>query len=79
MSPRDGRPTPADERASDLVHWQTVVASADPEAVAARLTAAGVRFVSPGVVQVEDRALGFQRGLLVRDPDGHVLEVIAPN
>src|SRR5213594_356560 len=79
LSPRDGRPAPVDERANDLVHWQTVVASADPEALATRLAAGGVRFVSPGVVQVDDRALGFDRGLLVRDPDGHVLQVIAPN
>jgi len=34
--------------------------------------------VSPGVVRVEDRALGFDRGFLVRDPDGHVVQVVAP-
>jgi len=79
LKPRDGRPAPSDEHSNDLVHWQTVVASTEVEAVAARLAAAGVRFVSHGVVQVEDRALGFQRGLLVRDPDGHVLQVTAPN
>ena len=79
MSPRDGRPAPADERANDLVHWQTIVASSAPEPLAARLTAAGARLVSPGVVRVEDRALGFDRGFLVRDPDGHVVQVIAPN
>lgn len=78
LSPRGGRPAPADERANDLVHWQTVVASADPELLASRLAAAGVRFVSPGVVHVEDRALGFDRGFLVRDPDGHVVQVVAP-
>ena len=79
VSPRDGRPAPADERANDLVHWQTIVASSAPEPLAARLTAAGARLVSPGVVRVEDRALGFDRGFLVRDPDGHVVQVIAPN
>jgi len=78
VSPRDGRPAPADERANDLVHWQTIVASSAPEPLAARLTAAGARLVSPGVVRVEDRALGFDRGFLVRDPDGHVVQVVAP-
>jgi len=79
LAPRDGRPAPPDERANDLVHWQTVVATGDPERLASRLTTAGVRFVSPGVVRVEDGALGFDRGFLVRDPDGHVVQVIAPN
>ncbi len=79
LSPRDGRPALPDERANDLVHWQTVTASADLDLLASRLTAAGMRFVSPGVVQVEDRALGFERGFLVRDPDGHVVQVVAPN
>jgi len=78
VSPRDGRPAPADERANDLVHWQTIVASSAPEPLATRLTAAGARLVSPGVVRVEDRALGFDRGFLVRDPDGHVVQVVAP-
>jgi len=78
VSPRDGRPAPADERANDLVHWQTLVASADPAGLATRLTTAGAQFVSPGVVRVEDRALGFARGFLVRDPDGHVVQVVAP-
>jgi len=79
VAPRDGRPAPADERANDLVHWQTIVATRDPERLASRLTTARVRFVSPGVVRVEDGALGFDRGFLVRDPDGHVVQVIAPN
>jgi len=79
VSPRDGRPAPADERANDLVHWQTLVTSADVAGLATRLITAGAQFVSPGVVRVEDRALGFDRGFLVRDPDGHVVQVIAPN
>ncbi len=78
LSPHDGRPAPADERANDLVHWQTLVASADLAGLATRLTTAGAQFVSPGVVRVEDRALGFDRGFLVRDPDGHVVQVVAP-
>jgi len=78
LSPTDGRPAPVDERANDVVHWQTVTTSADPELLAARLEAAGARFVSPGVVRLGDRALGFERGFLVRDPDGHVVQVVAP-
>ena len=78
LSPRDGRPAPSDERVNDFVHWQTVVASPDAELLATRLATARVPFVSPGVVHVEDRALGFDRAFLVRDPDGHVVQVVAP-
>jgi catechol 2,3-dioxygenase-like lactoylglutathione lyase family enzyme len=33
-------------------------------------------FVSPGVVTFEAAQLGFSKGLLVRDPDGHVMELV---
>ena len=43
--------------------------------------AAGLRqvagFVSSRVVTIQDRALGFTKGLLVRDPDGHVVQLVA--
>jgi hypothetical protein len=41
-----------------------------------KLKAARVRFVSPGVVTIPDRALGINQGFLVRDPDGHALQLI---
>jgi len=76
LSPGDGRPMPDDERASDLMHWQTMLLTPDAAALAARLRAGGYRFVSPGVVELPDGTLGFRRGLLVRDPDGHVMQVV---
>ena len=33
--------------------------------------------VSPGVVTLTDSQLGFTKGILVRDPDGHVMQLIA--
>jgi hypothetical protein len=33
--------------------------------------------VSAGVVTLPEPALGFTQGLLVRDPDGHVMQLIA--
>ena len=38
---------------------------------AQNLLAGDFRFVSPGVVAISDGRLGFSRGLLARDPDGH--------
>ena len=32
--------------------------------------------LSPGIVTLPDPRLGFDRGVLVRDPDGHVMEVV---
>ena len=78
LAPRDGRAYPADERPNDLIHWQTtlVVASVDAAARAAR--AAGCTIVSRDVTALPDGSLGIRRAILVRDPDGHVLEIAEP-
>lgn len=76
LSPRDGRPYPPDARASDLLHWQTRLVARSPEQAAEALRARGVTFVSPGTVTLPDDRLGFTRALLVRDPDGHAMEVV---
>jgi hypothetical protein len=75
LTPRDGRPRPADARASDLLFWQTGLVARDVDALAKRLFAADAAFVSPGLVSLADGALGFRRALLVSDPDGHVVRV----
>jgi catechol 2,3-dioxygenase-like lactoylglutathione lyase family enzyme len=76
LTPRDGRPYPADARANDLFHWQTALIIAGPDGAASVLRRAGVPFVSAGVITVAAIPLGFARGLLVRDPDGHVMQLV---
>jgi len=76
LSPRDGRPYPADERPNDLVHWQTTVLVPDVGAVAAAVRRGKFRFISGAPVQLPDTALGFSRGILVRDPDGHAIQLV---
>jgi catechol 2,3-dioxygenase-like lactoylglutathione lyase family enzyme len=76
LAPRDGRPMPADERANDLVHWQTTLVTRDAAATARALRAARAVMISPDLIPLPDRALGFARGMLVRDPDGHVIQLI---
>src|SRR6266542_3496224 len=76
LAPRDGRPAPADERASDLFHWQTTLIVNSTEQIARVLSQGNFRFISPGAVSISDRALGFGKGLLVSDPDGHVMALI---
>ncbi len=75
--PAAGRPMPADAKPTDLWHWQTTVSVPDVEAAAAALRGAA-RFVSSSIVTMPDRTLGFTKGILVRDPDGHALQLVAP-
>ena len=75
LAPRDGLPIPPDERANDVAHWQTRLVSRDGDA-AGSLGKARAPFVSPGPVALRGRELGFTHGFLVRDPDGHVLQIV---
>ena len=76
LAPRDGRPYPADARANDLFHWQTTLVVRSTETGFQQARAGESRFVSSGVVTVPERQLGFHKGLLVRDPDGHVMQLV---
>jgi len=67
LAPRDGRPMPADERANDLIHWQTTLFTSDLGSAARVLRAASV--------SLSDTRLGYSRAFLARDPDGHVLQL----
>src|SRR5215204_885236 len=76
LAPRDGRPAPSDERASDLFHWQTTLVVNSADMFSQNPSAENFRLVSPGVVPISDGRLGFSKGLLARDPDGHVMALI---
>ena len=76
LTPRDGRPRPADVRANDIVHWQTMIATDDVDALANRLRDAHVHFVSPGVVAMPKEKTGFSKAVVISDPDGHDLLLI---
>jgi hypothetical protein len=75
LAPRDGRPAPKDTRANDLWHWQTTLSTAGAE-TAVRSRGSSGRMVSPGIAKAFDRNLGFTKGFLARDPDGHGLQII---
>jgi catechol 2,3-dioxygenase-like lactoylglutathione lyase family enzyme len=78
LSPRDGRPYPDDARANDLIHWQTTLTFNNTEALAQRVRAAdNYEFVSPAAaVAIPESKLGFKKGFLVHDPDGHVMQIV---
>ncbi len=75
LSPRDGRPFPSDEQANDVVHRHTVLLTRGADVAARQLRSGRVNFVSSGVVANQTGQLGFSKALLVRDPDGHAIEI----
>jgi catechol 2,3-dioxygenase-like lactoylglutathione lyase family enzyme len=77
LTPRDGRPIPADERANDVVHRQTILIAQDAGAGAQKLTAAKAKFVSSGVVANPIQESGLRKAFVIRDPDGHAIEIAA--
>jgi catechol 2,3-dioxygenase-like lactoylglutathione lyase family enzyme len=76
LAPRDGRPRPRDVHANDVVHWQTIIVTDDVDLLAKKLTDGNVGFVSSGVVAVPKDKVGFSKGALVSDPDGHDILLI---
>jgi catechol 2,3-dioxygenase-like lactoylglutathione lyase family enzyme len=77
LVPKTGRPFPPGTRANDVIHWQTRLIVPDAGAAAARLQAESAEFISPGAVSVQPSGAGVL-GLQVRDPDGHVLQLVEP-
>jgi len=75
LAPRNGRPFPDDEHANDLVHRQTVLLTSNADRLAHDLLSARVDLVSSGVVANQNDQLGFRSALIVRDPDGHAVEI----
>jgi catechol 2,3-dioxygenase-like lactoylglutathione lyase family enzyme len=75
LSPRDGSPFPLDERANDVIHRQTVVVTQSADHAARDLLSAKVNFISSGVIANQTDELGYQTAFIVRDPDGHAVEI----
>ena len=75
-TPRDGRPIPDDLKANDIAHWQVRLIVANVSA-ARRVAEVGTgALVSRGEITLPDAQLGFPRGVLLRDPDGHSVELV---
>jgi catechol 2,3-dioxygenase-like lactoylglutathione lyase family enzyme len=73
LAPRDGRPAPLDSRANDLWHWQIRLRAGRLDLTTVGARGDLTRLISPGVVTLSDEQVGYQKGLQVRDPDGHAL------
>lgn len=76
LTPRDGRPMPPDIHSNDLMHWQTDLIVSNIEQSAQQVKEAHAIFVSSNVVTIQERIVGFRKGLLLRGPDGHAMRFI---
>jgi len=78
LAPRDGRPMPSGSATDDLWAWQTTMSVTSAAAVERSLHSEKTNFVSSATVVLPDATLGFIRGFLVRDPDGHLVRIAQP-
>jgi len=76
LAPRDGRPFPPEEKANDLIHWQTRFLGISAEEAAQTLRNSRSPFVSTGAVELPDGKAGFRKAVTVRDPDGHAVQIV---
>src|SRR4051794_1156521 len=76
LTPRDGRPFPPEEKANDLIHWQTRFLGISVDEAAQTLRNSRSAFVSTGAVELPDGKAGFRKAVTVRDPDGHAIQIV---
>ncbi|HEX4950624.1 MAG TPA: VOC family protein, partial [Blastocatellia bacterium] len=76
LAPRDGRPAPLDLRANDLLHWQTKLVTRDVTALEHSVVKTKYALVSAGVIALPNGEMNFTKSFLVRDPDGHAMQLI---
>ena len=76
LSPRDGRPRPADAHANDLIEWQTSVVAHETPRLLEALRAAHAPLGSSDLIALPTSGLGFASGILVSDPDGHSVRLV---
>ena len=64
LAPRDGRPFPPEEKANDLIHWQTRFLGISADEAAQTLRNSRSAFVSTGAVELPDGKAGFRKAVI---------------
>jgi catechol 2,3-dioxygenase-like lactoylglutathione lyase family enzyme len=75
LSPSDGRSLPSGSRPNDLIAWRTRIRVADVD-VADRVLQAEFSLLSPGRIELDPSPSHYARGVSLRDPDGHVVQLV---
>jgi catechol 2,3-dioxygenase-like lactoylglutathione lyase family enzyme len=76
LEPRNGRNTPEDLQANDLANWQTQLISDRTVELSDQLKKNGRQLISNGIIETPRKELGYSKAMIVRDPDGHAMEII---
>jgi catechol 2,3-dioxygenase-like lactoylglutathione lyase family enzyme len=64
LEPKDGRLLPADAKPNDLLHWQTTLVVKNVAAIAQLMRLNQSTFISPSIVTIPEKILGFKKGVL---------------
>jgi catechol 2,3-dioxygenase-like lactoylglutathione lyase family enzyme len=75
-APSGGRPYPADSRSNDLWHWHITIETDDLNRALQSIVERDIAWVSSGIVLMPQANIGFPRGAVIRDPDGHSIRLI---
>lgn len=75
LAPGNGRPYPADAAPNDFLHWQTNFAAPDAGQAFQSLRESRTPFLSHGLIELPDPKAGRRKSVIVRDPDGHAIQV----
>ncbi len=74
LSPQSGRPFPRDVKSDDIVHWETIMVTEDLDSLYEKIKSQ-CEVISSGVVRIPSSNYGYQKGLYLRDPDGHAIGI----
>ena len=79
ITPPGGRPVPSDSQANDLIFWRTDLGiDHQLDELVAKLKDSAAPFVSKRVVSVSGNSHESGKTVIVRDPDGHALQLTEP-
>lgn len=78
IKPGPGKIYPADSKADDIWHWQTILVVDDAEKLYNEFLHSSYRFVSDGLVDLQNGKGKHDKAFIIRDPDGHAMLMIEP-
>jgi catechol 2,3-dioxygenase-like lactoylglutathione lyase family enzyme len=76
LAPSDGRTMPGDEHSNDVIHHQTRLVTDNIETVLNQMEERHYQLISSGIATFAKAEIGFHFGVIVRDPDGHAIELV---
>jgi catechol 2,3-dioxygenase-like lactoylglutathione lyase family enzyme len=84
LEPQDGRSLPypkssissAVARPNDVVYWQTTFVANNIKRLSQRLCQKRSTSISTSIIPIPEQVLGFRQGVIIRDPDGHAVQLI---